>query len=287
MIRVRAGTDPSFGCGDDLRGMAGSFGRDGKPLTRRPETQMTIDECFTSVVHSAGSKVASCGIRKGLRRSMSFRQARSHVSSYARKYHPRRRLNHQPLFTSLHELLDRYPVITLGHLLDESGGQVWGLAILALAMLTFIPGVANVLSVATLLIGISMIRGVPRPWLPKTLRDMELHRGRIKDLLAKIESRIAWFAKGRGPRRAPSMSFLGFLVAWTALLAALPIPLPFANVLPAVALILFGVALLEEWSLLAWIGASISLGTTVYFAFSIWQILKVFNEILQWLLRVL
>jgi hypothetical protein len=57
-------------------------------------------------------------------------------------------------------------------------------------------------------------------------------------------------------------------VSWTAFLAALPVLLPFANILPAIGLVLLGVALLEEWPLLAWLGAGFSLLTTIYFALS-------------------
>jgi hypothetical protein len=175
----------------------------------------------------------------------------------------------------------------MGQLLEDAGEQAWGLTVLLLAMLTFIPGVANVLSLATILIGALMMRGAAQPWLPNNLRRLELHRGRIEELLAKVEIRIAWLAKRRGPRQAPSQRFLGFLVAWTAFVAALPIPLPFANVLPAAALILFGVALLEEWPFMAWLGAAISLGTTIYFAFSIRQILIMFAGTWRWFAQLL
>jgi len=192
-----------------------------------------------------------------------------------------------PFFTVLRGLLDRYPVITLGQLLEEAGEQVWGLTVLLLAMLTFIPGVANLLSLATLLVGLRMMGGESRPWLPAALRRRELHRGRIKNLLAQVEARLAWLASRRGPRRAPSQRFLGFLVAWAAFLAALPIPLPFANILPAVALILFGVALLEEWPTLAWLGAGLNLGATAYFALSLRQILIMFTEMTRWVMQLL
>ncbi len=183
---------------------------------------------------------------------------------------PARRLfrKPRPFFSALHNLLDRHPTLTLGRLLDEAGEQTWGLTVLLLALLTFIPGVANVLSLATLLVGLRMCWGSPHPWLPKLIQGVEIHQGRVKSLLATIERRLAWLAKRRGTRRAPSQRALGFLVAWTAFIAALPIPLPFANALPAVALVLFGVALLEEWPMLAWLGSLITLATTLYFAYS-------------------
>lgn len=179
----------------------------------------------------------------------------------------------RPFFGFLHELLDRHEHLTLGRILDEAGEQVWGLSVFFLALLTFIPGVANVLSLATLVVGLQMLWGAPHPWLPKRLQDQEIHHGRTKDLLAAIERRLAWLLRQRTTRRKPSLRFAGFLVAWTAFLAALPLLLPFANVLPAVALILLGVALLEEWPFLAWVGAACSLGITIYFAFSLQQII--------------
>lgn len=174
----------------------------------------------------------------------------------------------RPFFNALHDLLDRHESLSLGRLLDEAGEQSWGLIILALSMFTFIPGVANILSIATLVVGFQMWWGYPHPWLPKSVQKITLHRGKIKDMLAKIEARLEWLAKRRGTRRAPSQKFTGFLITWTAFMAALPIPLPGANVLPAVALILFGVSLLEEWPSIGWLGFFLSLGNTLYFALS-------------------
>lgn len=174
----------------------------------------------------------------------------------------------RPFFSALHELLDSQEEPTLGRLLHAAGEQAWGLAVLFLALLTFLPGVANILSLATLVLGLQMAWGAPHPWLPRRLQEHPLHHGRIKHLLARIEARLAWLSRGTRIRRAPSQRFLGLLVALTAFLAALPAPLPFANVLPAAALILYGVALLEEWPQLTWIGLLLTLGTALYFLLS-------------------
>lgn len=193
----------------------------------------------------------------------------------------------RPFFTALHELLDRHPTLTLRQLLEEAGEQVWGLTVLFLAMLTFIPGVANMVSVATMLAGIGMMRNARYPWLPSRFLKLEVHRGRIKGLLAKLEGRLAWLARGGRIRRAPSQPLIGLLVVWSSALALLPLPLPFANVLPAAALMLFGVALLEEWPALGWYGTLITLGSTVYFALSLREILKMLREMWEWLLHIL
>ena len=181
------------------------------------------------------------------------------------------------LFRLLDRLLETEGTVSVRELLDVAKEQTYGLALLILALLTFIPGVANVLSLGTLLLGLQLWWGRSHPWLPEALQRHELQRGHVKALLAQVEARLAWLGARSAPRRAPGRRLLGFLVSWTAFLAALPVPLPLANVLPALGLVLFGVALLEEWPLLTWLGTGFSLLTTVYFALSgrlLWAALK-------------
>lgn len=172
------------------------------------------------------------------------------------------------LFRLLDQLLEEDGTVSVRELLDHAGEQTYGLALLILALLTFIPGVANLLSLGTLALGLQLWWGRTHLWLPERLQAFEMQRGRVKELLAKVEARLAWLGARTAPRQTPGRRMLGFLVSWTAFLAALPVLLPFANVLPAAALVLFGMALLEEWPFLAWLGAALSLVTTVYFALS-------------------
>lgn len=181
------------------------------------------------------------------------------------------------LFRVLDQLLAVDGTVSIQELLDEAGEQTYGLALLILALLTFIPGVANLLSLGTLALGLQLWWGRSHLWLPAALQRFEMQRGRVKELLAHVEARLAWLGTRTAPRKAPGRRTLGFLVSWTAFLAALPVLLPFANVLPAISLVLFGMALLEEWPLLAWLGAGFSLVTTVYFALSaglVWEALR-------------
>lgn len=182
------------------------------------------------------------------------------------------------LFRLLDKLLEQDGTVSVRELLDEAGTQTYGLALLILALLTFIPGVANLLSLGTMALGLQLWWGRSHLWLPDPLQRFEMQRGHVKGMLAQVESRIAWLGARTTPRKAPGRRTLGFLVSWTAFLAALPVLLPFANVLPAIGLVLLGVSLLEEWPLLAWLGAGFSLLTTVYFALSaglVWEALKV------------
>ena len=174
-----------------------------------------------------------------------------------------------PLFQALDRLLQEDGTVSIGELLDNAGEQVYGLALLLLALVTFIPGVANGISIATLGIGLQMAWGSPHPWLPKWVQKHEMRRGRIKEFLAKVEAGLLRLGRRTAPRHRPNRRLLGLAVAWTAFLALLPLPLPMANVLPAFSLVLLGLALVEEWLILLWLGLGGSLLTTIYFSFFI------------------
>lgn len=101
-----------------------------------------------------------------------------------------------------------------------------------------------------------------------------LHRGRIKGLLTRIEAQLRRLGPRKAPPRPIPPRLLGALVTWTALLLSLPVLLPFANLLPATALLLMGVALLEDWPYAAWLGLAGSLATTAYFLVSFDLVMK-------------
>lgn len=193
----------------------------------------------------------------------------------------------EPLFLALQHLLEEDGSVSLGELLDQAGAQTFGLAILLLGLLTFIPAVANVVNVGTVALGVQFFRGHTHPWLPERLQRHEMHRGRIKALLAQVERWIRILGSRHTPRKRLKGRWIGSLIAWCGFLAALPIPLPFANVLPAIAIVLIGVALLEEWPFLAWLGAAFSLVTTAYFVVSFQQVIhwgtKMISGIRGWL----
>lgn len=179
----------------------------------------------------------------------------------------------KPFFQALHDLLDdQQGEIPLGQLVDTAGEQTYGLLVLFLALPSLIPGLnagaAPVGGLVILLLGIQMTKGIPRPWIPAKVRHQRLHKGRIKNALAKLEQALSKLRLQDSSRRALNPQWTGALIAWTGLLLALPIPLPFGNILPALVLCLLGAALLEERHSWGWLGAAGSLVITIYFGLS-------------------
>jgi len=186
-----------------------------------------------------------------------------------------------PFFQALHGLLTEDGDVTIGELMSSAGEQTYGLLILVSGLISFIPGVSIAGGLVALVLGSQMAWGVPYPWLPQRLKQTQLHRGRVKDALARFEGWLLRLGQSSRPGRPLNRRWMGSMVAWTAFLTALPVPpiIPFGNAIPAATLCLLGAALLEERPSWAWIGALGMAGTTVYLALSfhlIWATLAHF-----------
>ena len=195
----------------------------------------------------------------------------------------------KPFFATLRALLDAEGEITLGELLDAAGEQTYGLLVLLLSLPNLIPGLnvglAPVGGVGLMGLGAQLVWGRPYPWIPRRIKAQPIHKGRIKDALAKLEIQLYRFRWHGSQQRPLSPRWMGAVIAWTGFLLAVPVPLPFGNQLPAAILCLLGAALLEERPAWAWIGAAASLGNTLYFAFSFDLIYHAFMKAFHFLMK--
>ncbi len=178
----------------------------------------------------------------------------------------------RPFFTELHLLLDREGAITLGDVVDAAQEQTFGLLILLLALPSLIPGLnigaAPLGGLFLFWIGLQMAAGRSSPVLPPRFRQQVIHKGRVKEGVARLEGYLDRLGSRNRVHRALNQRWMGVVVGWTALLLAIPVPLPFGNILPAAILVLLGAALVEEHPAWGWLGAGAALGNTLYFAAS-------------------
>jgi hypothetical protein len=178
----------------------------------------------------------------------------------------------RPFFRLLRELLDHEGEVTLGHVAEVAQEQTCGLLVLFLALPSLVPGLnvgtAPIGGVGIMAIGAQMAQGNAHPWLPQRVRRQVLHKGKTEEALARLEAILDRFRLPKRKRRALNLRWTGVLIVWIGFLLALPVPLPFANILPAAVLCLVGAALLEERSSWGWLGAVAAIGTTIYFAAS-------------------
>lgn len=166
--------------------------------------------------------------------------------------------------------------LTLGELLDVFGDE--GLLLLTILLtIVFlipvsIPGVSTVFGGAILLIGVSRLVGRPL-WLPRRLREKALPAAKLRPALTggmawvrRLERisrphRLAGLVDGRV---ANLFNNLAFILAALLLMAPFGF-VPFSNTLPGVALLFYGIGLIQRDGVAIVLGHAANILTIIYF----------------------
>jgi hypothetical protein len=167
--------------------------------------------------------------------------------------------------------------LTLGELLDVFGDE--GLLLLsALLTLVFlipvsIPGVSTVFGAAILLVGISRVIGRPL-WLPARIRTRGLPVDRLRP---GLEHGMVWVRRLERISRPHRLNVvtdgrvqtlitnLAFILAAVLLMAPFGF-VPFSNTLPALALLLYAVGMIQRDGGAVLLGHLANIGTMLYFS---------------------
>ena len=168
--------------------------------------------------------------------------------------------------------------VTIARLLERTGTQGFGIisALLTLPLLIPLPlplpGFSTVFSVGTILMGLQMALGWQQPHLPPPLARWQLSPAMSQALLKNL-SRILRPIEQVARPRLFSISRSGLLhrvaglcLFWNAMLMALPLPIPFTNLLPAYTILVLAIGILETDGFLLLMGYGMSLATTFFFA---------------------
>ena len=155
----------------------------------------------------------------------------------------------------------RESVLTLDEFLAGLDTRSYAFAIAALDVIncvpTGIPWLSTITGVPMFLLAIQYFLRRPSPSLPAFIGRRSLSRAKLQDFLRRsrrrierlesiIHPRLEWWVTGLR-RRA-------FLLAWLLLIILLALPVPFDNLLPALAILFFCFALLEGDGMMAIIG---------------------------------
>ncbi len=169
--------------------------------------------------------------------------------------------------------------VTLGELRAAAGDRSFGALLVLLAIPNMvaglIPGLSILLGLPLILVSLQLLVGAERPWLPRRLARLEIPRADLRRIVDRVQPFLQRLERALKPR-------LEFLMApWAERLIGLAclvlslfvfLPIPFANLLPATGVLLFGFSLLERDGLMAlaamgavWVSAALFGG--VAFAF--------------------
>ncbi|WP_242103200.1 MULTISPECIES: exopolysaccharide biosynthesis protein [unclassified Lysobacter] len=166
--------------------------------------------------------------------------------------------------------------LTLGELLDVFGDE--GLLLLTILLtIVFlipvsIPGVSTVFGGAILLIGVSRLVGRPL-WLPRKLREKALPAAKLRPALTGGMSWVRRLERISRPHRLAGLvdgrvanlfNNLAFILAALLLMAPFGF-VPFSNTLPGVALLFYGIGLIQRDGVAIVLGHAANILTIIYF----------------------
>jgi hypothetical protein len=151
--------------------------------------------------------------------------------------------------------------IVFGSLLEAVGDRAFGALILVFAIpslvVGIIPGITALLGLPLVLLSLQLMIGSPRPWFPRSVSARSMERGTFARMVASVRPRLQRFEKLLKPRLLPLTStWAERLIGLCCLVAAALVflPIPFGNLLPALALCAFGLALMERDGVLVLLG---------------------------------
>jgi len=170
--------------------------------------------------------------------------------------------------------------VSLADVVAVVGERSFGALLVLLAipnvLAAVLPGLSIVLGLPLMLLSLQLVVAAKKPWLPNRLARLEIRRIDLDRLVEKTSPHLRRLERGLKPRllilTAPwAERLIG--AACLALSIFVFLPIPFANLLPALGIMLFGFAILESDGLFAIVGAAVtvvclSLFGSVAFAFA-------------------
>jgi hypothetical protein len=145
--------------------------------------------------------------------------------------------------------------LTLGEILEAVGRRAYGpillvIGLFAISPATIVPGLTWAAALLTLLVAVQMLIGLQTPWLPKMLLDLKIPRQPLARFVqyarpkAEALERSGWLETRLAFLSAPPLVNLVALAVIAAALVTLPIGLiPFAPLVPGIAIVLFSVGI--------------------------------------------
>ena len=148
--------------------------------------------------------------------------------------------------------------VSVSDVLQAVGERSFGALLVLFAMPNVLagvlPGLSVVLGVPLMLLSLQLLVAADRPWLPARVLRFELRRTDLASLVARTVPHLRRLERALRPR------LLLLTGPWAERLAGAAclvlsfmvfLPIPFANLLPAAGVLLFGLAMLERDGLVA------------------------------------
>lgn len=174
--------------------------------------------------------------------------------------------------------------VTLRRLIEAIGEQglllLCGIASIPFLIPVSIPGVSTVFGLAIVLAAVAITLN-RMPWLPRAVMDRDLPAEKLKSALlrgADVVGKVERFVRPRlvGLTRPGAMArFNGLMLVLAGVLLMAPLGLvPFSNTLPAIAVLLLSLGMMQRDGAMVLAGYAFNIITILYFLVLAWLALK-------------
>jgi hypothetical protein len=157
--------------------------------------------------------------------------------------------------------------VTLEWLLESLGERSFGILLLFLGMIGLLPGAGTFTALLLLVPAAQMVLGRSAPVLPDFVGKRRLPRTAIGWLLRRVAPSLAWIERFTYPRWQTPFRSTRRVIGFVVILLAVTVlsPIPFAGIIPNLAIMLLALGLLEKDGVLlalALFAAAVSLAIT-------------------------
>ena len=194
----------------------------------------------------------------------------------------------EPLSAILLDELTEDETVTLGELRDRLARRGFGLLMIVLALPTLIPvlppGSAAVIGLLYILLSLQMLFGKDEPWLPARLGRYRLSVRTIRALRNRGIPFLRRIERLSRPRLLPLDDRIvsrGVAVIVLLLGIILVPPFPFLNTLPALAVLIMGIGLLNRDGVFIATGALLTVAVILVVGFQVGTLYAVINRLLR------
>jgi hypothetical protein len=138
--------------------------------------------------------------------------------------------------------------VSIGWLMEQLGRRSFGLTLLLMAVIAFVPGASTIVGLLIAWPAVQMILGHDMAVLPRLIARRKIGVDTLAQVIRIITPRLAWVERLIHPRWPPPFDVAKRLTGVVMLLLGLTMisPVPFSHVVPALAIMLLALAYLEE-----------------------------------------
>jgi hypothetical protein len=171
--------------------------------------------------------------------------------------------------------------VSIGWVVEQLGRRSFGLTLLVMAVIGFVPGASTVVGLLVAWPAVQMVLGHEAAVLPRLVARRQIEVDRLTPIIRIVAPWLAWVERLIRPRWPTPFQTAKRLTGIVMLLLGLTmvVPVPFSHVVPALVIMLLALAYLEEDGVALLIALTAALASLAITGAEVWGTV----ETIDWL----